>query len=59
MPHPRKKRPELATATKWNSTVLPSLTEITERAISAVIEITDRVIAESLSDCPRGKNQAA
>jgi hypothetical protein len=35
------------TATNWDSVVLLSLFPVTEKAISAVIEITDKVINES------------
>ena len=48
------------TAANWNSVVILSLFQVTEKAISAVIEITDKVINESaIFDGSCNKSRAA
>ncbi len=47
------------TATNWDSVVLLSLFQVTDKAISALIEKTDKVINESAIDGSFNKCRAA
>lgn len=61
MPNTENKHIELTdhTATNWDSVVLLSLFQVTDKAISALIEKTDRVINESAIDGSFKKCRAA